>query len=317
MKTQIAIAVVLSSMMAMAGETCEFFGIEFGKPSGLSTNDLTLFEGEGWTESADANGAGTRRDYFRSRHWNCVRKNIALPASFFDLAAISYSYRTIVPVYAIYMGHFPKGASRKDCLKLMDAFAAELATKYGIEFSSDGFGNRFEEEPEGFVPKDPPTGLKDFHYRYSPSRKFGSFFACYRGGQYPLHLNMQASESAFGERIVNLYVHDRSDLVKWADKEGEVPITKDETPKADKTELDLQVEAKMWQRYGYMRALVFMKDCPRGTVVDRSIIGVKEIPSVGWGGRAYLEADVDAVVGRKVAEDRRRGDVIIKSDLAH
>ena len=71
MKVQIAMAVVLSSMMATAGETCEFFGIEFGKPSGLSTNDLTLFEGEGWAESADANGAGTRRNYFRSRHWNC------------------------------------------------------------------------------------------------------------------------------------------------------------------------------------------------------------------------------------------------------
>ena len=46
MKIQLAIAVVLSSMMATAGETCEFFGIEFGKPSGLSTNELTMFEGE-------------------------------------------------------------------------------------------------------------------------------------------------------------------------------------------------------------------------------------------------------------------------------
>lgn len=309
----IAIAVILSSMMATAGETCEFFGIEFGKPSGLSTNDLTLFEGEGWTESADANGS-KRRDCFRSRHWNCVRKDIALPASFFDLASITYSYQTIVPIYVNYMGHFPKGGSRRDCLKLMDAFAAELEAKCGIKLSSDGFGNRFEEDPEGFVPKDPPTDLKDFHYRYAPSRKFGPFFACYQGGRYPLHLSMQASENAFGERIVNLYVD--ADLANGADKEREIPITKNETPMADKAELDLQVEAKMRQRYGVMRALVFMKDCPKGTVVDRSIIGVKKIPAVGWGDRAYLEADVDAVVGRKVAEDRRRGDVIIKSDLA-
>ena len=314
MKVQIAIAVVLSSMMATAGETCEFFGIEFGKPSGLSTNELTMFEGEGWTEGRDANGARTRENYHRSRNWYCVRKDIALPASFFDLASITYSYQTIVPFYANYVGHFPKGASRKDCLKLMDAFAAELEAKYGIKLTSGGFGNRFEEEPEGFVPKDPPTDLKDFHYRYSPSHKFGPFFACYRGGQYPLHLNMQASESAFGERIVNLFVN--ADLANEVEKEGWIPVVEKETSKSDKTELDLQIEAKMWQRYGVMRALVFMKDCPRGTVVDRSIIGVKEIPSVGWGGRAYLEADVDAVVGRKVAEDRRRGDVIIKSDLA-
>ena len=315
MKTQIVIAVALSSMMATAGETCEFFGIEFGKPSGLSTNELTMFEGEGWTEGRDANGARTRENYHRSRNWYCVRKDIALPASFFDLASITYSYQTIVPFYANYMGHFPKGASRRDCLKLMDAFAAELEAKCGIKLTSDGFGNRFEEEPKGFVPKDPPTGLKNFHDRYSPSCKFGSFFACYQGGRYPLHLNMQASENAFGERIVNLYVD--ANLANGAEKEGWIPVEEKEMPKADKTELDLQIEAKMWQRYGYMRALVFMKDCPRGTVVDKSIIGIKEIPSVGWGGRAYLEADVDAVVGRKVAEDRRRGDVIIKSDLAH
>ena len=314
MKPQIVIAVALSSMMASAGETCEFFGIEFGKPSGLSTNELTMFEGEEWTEGRDANGARTRENYHRSRNWYCVRKDIALPASFFDLASITYSYQTIVPFYANYMGHFPKGASRKDCLKLMDAFAAELEAKYGIKLTSGGFGNRFEEEPEGFVPKDPPTDLKDFHYRYSPSHKFGSFFACYRGGQYPLHLNMQASESAFGERIVNLFVN--ADLANEVEKEGWIPVAEKETSKSDKTELDLQIEAKMWQRYGVMRALVFMRDCPRGTVVDRSIIGIKEIPSVGWGGRAYLEADVDTVVGRKVAEDRRRGDVIIKSDLA-
>ena len=315
MKVQIAIAVVLSSMMATAGETCEFFGIEFGKPSGLSTNELTMFEGEGWTEGRDANGARTRENYHRFRMWDCVRKDVAMPASFFDLASITYSYQTIVPVYANYMGHFPKGASRKDCLKLMDAFAAELEAKCGIKLTSDGFGNRYEEEPDGFVPKDPPTDLKDFRDRYSPSCKFGSFFACYQGGRHPLHLDMQASENAFGERIVNLHVD--ANLANEMEKEGWIPVAEKETPKSDKTELDLQIEAKMWQRYGVMRALVFMKDCPRGAVVDRSIIGIKEIPSVGWGGRAYLEADVDVVVGRKLAEDRRRGDVIIKSDLAH
>ena len=83
----------------------------------------------------------------------------------------------------------------------------------------------------------------------------------------------------------------------------------------DEEELNRQVEARLRQRYGFMQALVFMRNCPKGTVVDKSILGVKEIPAEGWGRRAYLEADVKAVIGRKVAEDRRRGDVIIKSDL--
>ena len=83
----------------------------------------------------------------------------------------------------------------------------------------------------------------------------------------------------------------------------------------DEAELSRQVEARLRQRYGFMQALVFMRNCPKGTVVDKSILGVKEIPAEGWGRRAYLEADVKAVIGRKVAEDRRRGDVIIKSDL--
>ena len=83
----------------------------------------------------------------------------------------------------------------------------------------------------------------------------------------------------------------------------------------DEAELNRQVDARLRQRYGFMRALVFMKDCPKGTVVDESVLGYTEIPSAGWGHRAYLEADVKAVIGRKVVEDLRCGDVVIKSDL--
>ena len=38
MRFQIMAVVLLASMMARAEGTCEFYGIEFGKPSGISTN---------------------------------------------------------------------------------------------------------------------------------------------------------------------------------------------------------------------------------------------------------------------------------------
>ena len=44
-KIQIVTVAILASVMAQAN--CEFYGIEFGKPSGISTNELTLYEADG------------------------------------------------------------------------------------------------------------------------------------------------------------------------------------------------------------------------------------------------------------------------------
>ena len=79
MKFQIMAVALLASVMAQAN--CEFYGIEFGKPSGISTNELTLHEGEGWTESTDANGVTTRKNYC-TRTWTGMRKDLVLPADF-------------------------------------------------------------------------------------------------------------------------------------------------------------------------------------------------------------------------------------------
>ena len=60
----------------------------------------------------------------------------------------------------------------------MAALVEEVKAKYGIELACGD--DRCEDEPEGFVHKDPPKKLKDPHYRYCPSGKFGTHFEDWR-----------------------------------------------------------------------------------------------------------------------------------------
>lgn len=233
MKFQIMAVALLASMMAQAEGACAFYGIEFGKPSGISTNELTLHEGEGWTESTDANGVTTRKNYC-TRIWAGMCKDLVLPADFFDQCWVSYSYRTITPTSAYYYGHFPKGLTRKECLRLMDTLVEEVKAKYGIELACGD--DRCEDEPEGFVHKDPPKKLKDPHYRYCPSGRFGSHFVRYAYSREPLHVQMDASESAFGERVVSLRVHlYRANGGDVDDKEGRMSAAEYAAWKARRT----------------------------------------------------------------------------------
>lgn len=229
-KIQIVILALLLSLMAAAEEECEFYGIAFGKPSGVSTNELTLFEGEGESWRTNAQGERTHEKH-GTRSWTGVRGDLLLPAAFFDQVVVSYSYRTVTPVSAFYFGHFPKGTSRKDCLKLMDAFVQDVKQKYGIELSAGD--DRREDEPEGFVFKDPPRNLKDPQYRYCPSGKFGPHFVRYACSREPMHVQMDASESAFGERVVALRVHlYRANGGEVADREGRMSADEYEAFKA-------------------------------------------------------------------------------------
>ena len=116
----------------------------------------------------------------------------------------------------------------------MDAFVEEVKAKYGIELACGD--DRYEDEPEGFVHRDPPKKLKDPHYRYCPSGRFGAHFVRYADSHEPLHVQMDASESAFGERVVSLMVHlYRANGGDVDDKEGRMSAAEYEAWKARRT----------------------------------------------------------------------------------
>ena len=78
--------------------------------------------------------------------------------------------------------------------------------------------------------------LKDPHYRYCPSGKFGTHFVRYADSHVPLHVQMDASESAFGERVVTLSVHlYRANGGEISDREGRMSATEYEAWKTRRT----------------------------------------------------------------------------------
>ena len=186
---------------AATTECCipEFYGLRFGQPTHMPTNGLNRFVGEG-----SVSGTGRPNVKYRYQTWQRIDDGLR-PAKFFDRGIVTYTYKTLTPVAATFVGHFPKGATRAGCLKSFDAFANELKEKYAVRlFSNPDFRNK--EEPDGFAPRDPPKKLKDWTWRYAPTRKFGECFARYEGGLNGCRILVWLNESPFGERVVSMSV---------------------------------------------------------------------------------------------------------------
>ena len=177
----------------------EFYGLHFGKPTQMPTNGLSRFVGEG-----SRSGTGRPNVKYRYQAWQRIDDGLR-PAKFFDSALVTYTYKTLTPVSATFVGHFPKGATRAECLAAFDAFVAELNAKYSARLAERD-GCRNDVDPEGFVPRDPPKKLKDWTWRYMHDRKFGEKFAEYAGGLNGCMLRATLCESHYGERVVRLSV---------------------------------------------------------------------------------------------------------------
>lgn len=204
---------------AATTECCipEFYGLRFGQPTHMPTNGLNRFVGEG-----GVSGTGRPTVKYRYQTWQRIDDGLR-PAKFFDRALVTYSYKTLTPVAVMFAGHFRKGATRAECLKTFDEFVIELREKYAVRlFSSPDFRN--EEEPDGFVPRDPPTNLKDWTWRYMPTRKFGESFARYEGGLNGCRILAALNESAFGERVVYLSVEGYHKKVPYRSTELEQEV---------------------------------------------------------------------------------------------
>ncbi len=174
----------------------DFYGLKFGCPSGVSTNELGRFEGECCSISNGKTNVKTIAT------WHERRKDIR-PAPFFDFAEVRYSYTTVTPVGAAFYGHFPKGTTRKKSLEILDDFALSMNDSFGFQLSC-GL-NRDEEEPQNFTPREAPVGKREKRSRYS-----GFTFVSYSFSNDGLFIQLEGGENRYGERFVWLAVSDRS-----------------------------------------------------------------------------------------------------------
>ena len=174
----------------------DFYGLKFGCPSGVSTNELGRFEGECCSISNGKTNVKTIAT------WHERRKDIR-PAPFFDFAEVRYSYTTVTPVGAAFYGHFPTGTTRKRSLEILDDFALSMNDRFGFQLSC-GL-NREEEEPQNFTPGEAPVGKREERSRYN-----GFTFVSYSFSNDDLFIQLEGGENRYGERFVWLSVGDHS-----------------------------------------------------------------------------------------------------------
>ena len=174
----------------------DFYGLKFGCPSGVSTNELGRCERECCSISNGKTNVKTIAT------WHERRKDIR-PAPFFDFAEVRYSYTTVTPVGAAFYGHFPTGTTRKRSLEILDDFALSMNDRFGFQLSCGQ--NRDEDEPQDFTPGEAPVGKRKERSRYS-----GPVFVRYSFSNHDLFIQLEGVENRYGERFVWLAVSDRS-----------------------------------------------------------------------------------------------------------
>lgn len=76
-----------------------------------------------------------------------------------------------------------------------------------------------------------------------------------------------------------------------------------------------KLKSQFTARHQTLEALTFEKDMPGGAVIRRDDIRKMLVPASGLRGQALTEADVPAIVGRRLANGRRAREVLFWSDV--
>lgn len=190
-----------------ARNVINFYGVSFGGPSGLPTNDLVRIKATRYLDGGK--GGASYSQYF----WSGVDETLR-PSCLFDFAEIHYSYETVTPESARFYARFPKSATRSECIELLGGFEAEMKSRYGI-ILKDTQGAPNAEEPADFVPCEAPPHVVRSSVRYTcPS---GSEFYHREFIMGELFGSLIAGETRYGERCAILCVFD----ISMGDRKGE------------------------------------------------------------------------------------------------
>lgn len=75
------------------------------------------------------------------------------------------------------------------------------------------------------------------------------------------------------------------------------------------------VKESIGRRYGTIEALIFARDTPAGTVLQRGDLLKMEVPALGMRGQALTEENLRDVLGRKTLLTHRYKDIVFWSDI--
>ncbi len=77
----------------------------------------------------------------------------------------------------------------------------------------------------------------------------------------------------------------------------------------------LNLKLDFLRQHRVIEALCYCKDLPSGTILTREDLGSIKVPERGLRGQALLEDQANEVIGRKITNGRRQGELVFWSDI--
>ena len=115
--------------IAKSARIKEFFGVEFGKPMQVPTNELAKAHYETWSQGDN----GEKKDHAKVNYWEkSLKDSKDLQVPFVDELFTKYSLKTLRAGEVCGYGNVSKDVDKMEAIRRLDNFALEMNKKYGI-----------------------------------------------------------------------------------------------------------------------------------------------------------------------------------------
>ena len=115
--------------IAKSARIKEFFGVEFGKPIQMPTNELTKAYYETWSQGDN----GEKNNHAKVNYWEkSLKDSKDLQVPFVDELFTKYSLKTLRAGEVCGYGNVSKDVDKMEAIRRLDNFALEMNKKYGI-----------------------------------------------------------------------------------------------------------------------------------------------------------------------------------------
>lgn len=115
--------------IAKSARIKEFFGVEFGKPMQVPTNELAKAHYETWSQGDN----GEKKGHAKVNYWEkSLKDSKDLQVPFVDELFAKYSLKTLRAGEVCGYGNVSKDVDKMEAIRRLDNFALEMNKKYGI-----------------------------------------------------------------------------------------------------------------------------------------------------------------------------------------
>ena len=115
--------------IAKSARIKEFFGVEFGKPMQVPTNELAKAHYETWSPGDN----GEKNNHAKVNYWEkSLKDSKDLQVPFVDELFTKYSLKTLRAGKVCGYGNVSKDVDKMEAIRRLDNFALEMNKKYGI-----------------------------------------------------------------------------------------------------------------------------------------------------------------------------------------